>query len=249
MLILIGLGLNDEKDITLNGLDELKKSDKVYLEKYTSKWNGSIENLEKIIGKKIIQLKRSDLEESSKNILNEAKTQKISILILGDPLIATTHITLFIEAKKQGIKTRVIHNSSIYSAVGETGLHIYKFGPTITIPFSEKVKKQPPLSMYDTIEDNKNRGLHTLCLLDLDSEKEKYMLPNEAMQILLESKNITQENDIIIFGRVGSEEPLIAYGKIKNLIEKDFVNPPFVLIVPGKLHFTEKEYLEFYRVG
>ena len=58
---------------------------------------------------------------------------------------------------------------------------------------------------------------------------------------------IAISNEIVVFGRAGNEESLISYGKIKNLIDKDFGDPPFVLIIPGKLHFTEKEYLEYHR--
>jgi hypothetical protein len=36
MLYLIGLGLGDEKDITLRGLEAVKKCEKVYMEAYTS---------------------------------------------------------------------------------------------------------------------------------------------------------------------------------------------------------------------
>ena len=248
MLTLIGLGLKNKNSITLEGLETLKKSDKLYLETYTSKWHGSIENLEIIIDKKIILLKRSDLEENLENILNEAKTQQISILIPGDPLVATTHTTLLLEAKRKGIKTRVIHNASIYSAVGETGLHLYKFGATVTLPFPEKTNNQLPKSVFRTIRENKKRRLHTLCLLDLISEEDKYMIPNEGMNILLKSDDINDDDEIVVFGRAGSEEPLILYGKIKNLLDKDFYDPPFVLIILGELHFTEKEYLGYYQV-
>jgi len=245
---LIGLGLNNEKSLTLEGIDILKNSDKVYLEPYTSKWSGHIENLEKITGKKVQSLTRPDLEENSKKILKEAETQKISILILGDPLVATTHITLLLEAKRKRIKIRVIHNASIYSSVGETGLHLYKFGATVTLPFPEKTNNQLPESVYQIIQKNKERELHTLCLLDLISGREKYMIPNEGMEILLKSDDISEEDEIVVFGRAGSKEPLIEFGKIKDLLEKDFGDPPFVLIIPGKLHFTEKEYLEYHRV-
>ncbi len=247
MLNLIGLGLNNEKSLTLEGLDILKKSDKIYLETYTSKCSGNIDNLEKIVGKKIHILKRSDLEENSEKILEEAKTKKISILVSGDPLVATTHITLLLEAKRKGIQTRVIHNASIYSSVGETGLHLYKFGATVTLPFPEKTNNQEPESVYKIIQNNMKNGLHTLCLLDLISEKDNYMTPNEGMKILLKSGNFSERNEIIVFGRAGSEEPLIFFGKIKDLLEKDFGEPPFVLIIPGKLHFTEKEYLDYHR--
>ena len=36
MLYLIGLGLGDERDITLRGLEAVKRCSKVYLEAYTS---------------------------------------------------------------------------------------------------------------------------------------------------------------------------------------------------------------------
>lgn len=36
MLYIIGLGLGDERDITLRGLEAVKKSQKVYMEAYTS---------------------------------------------------------------------------------------------------------------------------------------------------------------------------------------------------------------------
>ena len=35
-LYMIGIGLNDEKDISLKGLEAVKKCTKVYLERYTS---------------------------------------------------------------------------------------------------------------------------------------------------------------------------------------------------------------------
>lgn len=36
MLYLVGLGLSDEKDITVRGLETVKKCSRVYLEAYTS---------------------------------------------------------------------------------------------------------------------------------------------------------------------------------------------------------------------
>jgi diphthamide biosynthesis methyltransferase len=36
MLYLVGLGLADETDITVKGLEAVKKADRVYLEAYTS---------------------------------------------------------------------------------------------------------------------------------------------------------------------------------------------------------------------
>jgi diphthamide biosynthesis methyltransferase len=36
MLYLVGLGLSDEKDVTVRGLEAIKGSERVYLEAYTS---------------------------------------------------------------------------------------------------------------------------------------------------------------------------------------------------------------------
>ena len=63
MLSLIGLGLNDEKDITLRGLEVAKQADKVYIELYTNKWFGSMGNLKELIGKDVNELLRNNLED------------------------------------------------------------------------------------------------------------------------------------------------------------------------------------------
>jgi diphthine synthase len=249
MLTLIGLGLNDENDITLKGIEAAKNADKVFAEFYTSFWNGKKENLEKIIGRKIIELQRKDLEENSGRFLEQAKKSNIALLVQGDPLVATTHEALVAEARKKGITTKIIHNASIFSAITETGLHIYKFGPTVTIPFPEKANRKLPFSVYATISENKKRNLHTLCLLDVIAENRKYMNAAEAMQILLKmekefkGKFIHKNSKIVVFESAGSDKSKITFGKISELIGKKFENYPQVLILVGNLHFTEKDYL------
>jgi len=253
MLSFVGLGLWDEEDLTLKGLARAQRADVVYIEFYTSHWHGNIKSLEKIIKKKINILKREDLEEKSDKILEEAKEKKVVILVPGDPLIATTHISLISNVIKNDIEVEVIHNASIYSAIAETGLHIYKFGGSATIPLPEKTSEVLPLSTYETLKGNANIGLHTLLFLDVVSNG-KYMTPNQAIKTMLEleefmrQKIFTDNTKIIVFGRAGSDDPLILYGKVKDLLYKNFGEPPFVIIIPGKLHFTEKEFLEFYKV-
>ena len=86
MLYLIGLGLGDEKDITLKGLEIIKKCDLIYLENYTSKLQCSVKELEKLYEKKIILANREDVEgddEKGKNqILKSAKTKDVAGLHL-----------------------------------------------------------------------------------------------------------------------------------------------------------------------
>ncbi|MEM5790658.1 MAG: diphthine synthase [Candidatus Aenigmatarchaeota archaeon] len=252
MLYFISLGLNDEKDISIKGLEAAKECEMLFAEFYTTKLQTTKEKIEKLIGKKIKVLSRKDLEENFQDILNLAKNKKVGLLVGGDAFIATTHLALKLEAMKQGIETKVIHSSSIISAIGETGLHIYKFGPCVTIPFPEKTKGKLPESVYEVIKMNKARGLHTLCLLDI--EDEKLMKINEGIKILLEIEERRKENvlslesEILVFVNAGSEKPLIAFGKVKEIIEKNFEEVPAVIIVPGLLHFTEKEFLEFFRI-
>jgi diphthine synthase len=253
MLSLIGLGLWNEKDISLKGLARARKADLIYFEFYTSHWHGNLKKLEDAIGKKINVLNREDLEERSDKILEEAKEKNVVILVPGDPLVATTHITLISNAIKNDVEVEVIHNASIYSAIAETGLHIYKFGASATIPLPEKTSEVLPLSTYETLKGNVGIGLHTLLFLDVASDG-KYMTPNQAIKTMLKleefmkQKIFTDNTKIIVFGRAGSDEPLILCGKAKDLLYKKFGGPPFVIIVPGKLHFTEKEFLEFYKV-
>ncbi len=252
MLTLIGLGLSDEYDLTLRGIDAAKNSDKVYCEFYTGKWLGSIENLQKILGKQVFILKRQDLEEDAARILNEAKQKNIVILIQGDPLIATTHSSLLIEAKKLGIETRIIHNSSILSAIGETGLHIYKFGATVTIPFLEKTGGKFSKSVYDTIKQNKKLGLHTICLLDVSSDARVFMNPSQAIELLLAMERqfvegvIEPSQKIVVLCRAGSDSKIF-YDEIEVFQTGIVSVTPAVLVILGKMHFTEEEFLKKFK--
>ena len=149
-LTFVGLGLYDEKDISLKGLEEIKKSEKVFAEFYTSKLVGSsIDKIEKTIGKKISVLKREETEKGD-IILDSALKQKTVFLVAGDSMTATTHVDLRIRAVKKGIKTNVIHGSSIINAVpGLLGLQNYKFGRTTTLAYPEK--KYFPTSPYNAV--------------------------------------------------------------------------------------------------
>lgn len=240
-LTLIGLGLFDEKDLSLRGIEEAKKSDKVYIEFYTSKWHGNLKKMTQIIGNEVVELKREYLEDRSNKILEEAKNQRIVVFIEGDPLVATTHISLILEARKQQIETKIIHNSSIVSAVAETGLHIYKFGSTVTIPFPQKTKGKIPESVFEAIMENRKRGLHTLCLLDIIAEESKFMTINEGLDII--SVILDKNDKVVAFAEAGGDSTII-YDTVTNLIKRNVKNIPAVIIIPGKLHFTEKEYLE-----
>ncbi|MDK2870233.1 MAG: diphthine synthase [Pyrococcus sp.] len=248
-LYFIGLGLYDEKDITLKGLEIARKCDKVYAEFYTSLMAGTtLEKIEELIGKKIIVLNREDVEMNfEKIVLPEAKEKDVAFLTAGDPMVATTHAELRIRAKRMGVESYVIHAPSIYSAVAITGLHIYKFGKSATVAYPEG--NWFPTSYYDVVKENLEKGLHTLLFLDIKAEKRKYMTANEAMELLLKVEEMKRENVftpntlVVVLGRAGSLNPTIRAGYVKDMIKEDFGKQPHVLIVPGKLHVVEAEYL------
>ncbi len=78
---------------------------------------------------------------------------------------ATTHTDLLLRATSLNIPTQTIHNASIMTALGSTGLQLYNFGQTVSLPFFTDIWK--PTSWYDRLEENLRIGLHTLVLLDI----------------------------------------------------------------------------------
>jgi diphthine synthase len=246
----VGLGLYDEKDVSLRGLEELKKADMVFAEFYTSLMPGlSIQKLEELAGKRVFVVSRHTLEEEEgQPILQEAKRGNVAFLVPGDPLIATTHVDLRIRAEKQGIETRVIHGASIVSAViGLSGLQNYKYGKSVTIPFPEKnFASETP---YRVILENQTMGLHTLCYLDIKAEEQKYMTIKEGLRLLLSVEKqkkrrvITLSTLVLGVARAGSANPTVKAGYVGDAMNHEFGPPPHVLVFPGKLHFMEAEAL------
>jgi diphthine synthase len=248
-IVFIGLGLNDEMGISLRGLEEIKTADTAFIELYTSFMpDFSIKRFEKITGKKIKVVSRRELEEENGEIiLKAAENGKATLLIPGDPLIATTHIALRMEAERRGIKTRVVHGASVLSAVmGLSGLHNYKFGKSVTIPFPEETPSETP---YDVIAQNKKLGLHTLCLLDIKAEDERYLNIRESLNLLLKIEEkkkkgaVTVDSLAVGIARAGSKNPTVKADSIKKLVNYDFGEPPYSIVFPGKLHFMEAEAL------
>jgi len=241
----IGLGLNNEKDITLRGLETVKKCGKLYLENYTSILNCSKEELERFYNKKIILADR-ELVENGDEILKEAKSSEVALLIVGDIFSATTHIDLMLRAKKLGIRVNLVHNASILNAVSSLGLSLYKFGKTTSIPFENANIEAP----YDTIKDNQKINAHTLLLLDLNPKENKFMTINEAINYLKKvelkrnEKIFTEKTLIIACSKLHSPDQVIRLGTAKEILSFNIKNYPSCLIIPSKLHFMEEEALE-----
>ena len=240
MLFLVGLGVWNEKDISLRGIEMAKQADRIYCELYTAYWGGNLRKLERVIGKKIKKLERKDVEEGSDKLLGEAKEKDVVLLVPGDPLVATTHMHLILEAKKRGIPTEIVHSSSVYTTIARTGLQIYKFGRTATVITPAKGYESE--GFYDVVKENLSKGLHTLLLLDRDMSTKK------ALEIMLgierrKKRKILKNRKVVLCSRLSSRKEKIVYGKIADLLGID-LPPPAVIIVPGRLHFLEKEFLE-----
>ncbi len=259
MLYMIGIGLNDQKDISVKGLEIIKKCSKVYLEAYTSILQCSLKELEEFYGKQVVVCDREFVEQGVEPLLEEAVSNDVAFLVIGDVFGATTHTDLFLRAKKKKVDVKVVYNASVLNAVGVVGLELYKYGKVTSICFDSGS------SAYDVIK-NAN-GLHTLCLLDIkvkEPSKEdllkgskhylepRFMTVNEALKVLLDVELQKKEGVISLdrlcvgCARLGGEE-LIKVGTVKELMEFDFGKPLHCLIFPGNLHFIEEEMLDGYK--
>jgi len=247
-LYFIGIGLCDELDITVRGLETVKKCDYVYLEKYTSILQCPIEDLEKLYHKKIILADRTMVEKKADEILDKALTYNVAFLVIGDIFGATTHTDMMLRAKEKNVKCEYIHNASIINSVGIVGLELYKYGKITSVPFS--AENFMPETPYDVIKMNRKEGLHALVLLDLRPDESRFMTVNDAIKYLLHIENNRRENiftdDTICIGcaRIGCSDFTIKMGKAKDLLKEDFGKPLHCLIIPGAMHFIEEEALK-----
>lgn len=249
MLVFIGLGLS-KRGISLRGLDEVKESDRVFAEFYTSLIPQlELGELEETIGKSITTLSRKEVEQKPDEVLDVANGGKAAFLVPGDPMVATTHVDLRLRAKKRGIETKVVHGASIETAApGLAGLQSYKFGRSVTLPFPEKPSETP----YEVLQKNQESGLHTLFLLDIRAEEGEYLRANEGIRYLFnleekfEEDVFTEETLLVVAARAGAEDSLVRGDRAVKLMDEDFGPPPHVLIVPGKLHFMEAEALKVF---
>jgi diphthine synthase len=230
MLYIIGLGLNEES-LTQEGLKAIKECKEIYLENYTVEFPYDVKELEKTIKKKLLPANRDFVENF--RILEIAKRGNVALLIYGSPLTATTHISLIQEAKKQKIECKVIQNASILDAIAETGLQLYKFGKTTSLPNFEAD------SFIDIVKDNQKINAHSLILVDIGM---KFKDAVKRLEEASKRKNL-KIGKIVVCSRLGTKEGKIAYGTINELKDKE-IAVPFCLIILGRLHFMEEEALD-----
>lgn len=249
MLFFVGLGLYDEKDISLKGLEAVRAADAVYAEFYTSRLMGtSLEKLQGLYGKSIHLLSRPEVE-GDPAWLEEAREKNVAFLVGGDPMVSTTHLDLRLRALEMGIETRVVHSSSIVTAVsGLTGLQNYRFGRSTTVPFPylARGKRIVPETPYLVLKENLARNLHTMLFLDIQNER--YMTVNEGSELLLEMGANSGGQVLsgllgIGIARAGSEDAVVKADLLRRLKDHDFGGPLHIMVVPAKLHFMEAKAL------
>jgi diphthine synthase len=264
MLTFVGLGLYDERSITLEGRDALHAADRVFAEFYTSKLAGTtLDSLEAFHGVDIEVRDREGVEQRPEPILEAAESDAVAFLTGGDPMISTTHVDLRLRAVERGIETGVVHGTTAESAAASlTGLQNYRFGKATTLPFpyahgarastagggDRGPSADVPKSVVETIRDNRQRGLHTLVYLDIkvgtgpsgpDPDHEEYMTAEYAAELLSEELDTVG----VVVARAGSSEPVVAADHLTALAERTFGDPLHLLVIPGDLHVVEHDAL------
>ncbi|KTG09878.1 diphthine synthase [Haloprofundus marisrubri] len=253
MLTFIGLGLYDEQSITVEGREALRSADRAFAEFYTSKLIGTtVDALSKHHGVDVEVRDRAGVEQDADEILDAAEEGETVFLTAGDTMISTTHVDLRLRAHERGIETEIVHGVTAQSAAsGLTGLQNYRFGKATTLPFPYAHGADgTPQSVIDTIEDNRERGLHTLVYLDIKVGYERAGVDaaDEYMTADFAAREFARDWDEdalgVVVARAGSPEPVVAADRLSALSEREFGDPLQMLIVPAELHDLEAEALE-----
>jgi diphthine synthase len=148
------------------------------------------EQLQEFYGRSIQLADRDFVESHAEEIYQPALNKNVALLVIGDPVAATTHVDLVLRAKEMGVRVELIHNASIMTACGTCGLQLYHFGQTVSLPFWDTAQRTsmestlssssssptPITSWYSKILYNRRGGLHTLCLLDIQMKEPDYPL-------------------------------------------------------------------------
>tara|TARA_Y100001934_G_scaffold45764_1_gene55426 strand:- start:838 stop:1683 length:846 start_codon:yes stop_codon:yes gene_type:complete len=252
-LWLIGIGPGDLDHITERAKRVAKGCSKRYLEGYTAILPPIEEKrLEAVVGpwERLMR----DGVESPENMLDEARVGSVALLVVGDPMQATTHIDLEERCAEEGIGFNVIPGLTATAlAVSLSGLQSYRFGRQVTIPFSDG--EYLPTSPFEMICKNKEAGMHTLALLDLDPtgmglEQPRPMTPREAVDHLIRMNERSEEYNQpvedwrgLLLSDLGTEEERVVSGKMRNLsqIEGGHIH---ALIIAAEFSGMEAEAFE-----
>jgi diphthine synthase len=250
MLWFVGIGINGYRGLSIAALDVLRKCDIVYIERFTGVLTEvDIQGLNSLLEMHTIPVQRWFVEDG-RDLLEAARTKDVALVTYGDPLIATTYSELRSRATKNSIKTAILHSASgIASIIGESGLHVYKFGRMVTMTS----ELHSAVTVYNTIFQNLLAGSHTLILTEYnhnDESKEPFFLdPSSVFKMLLDAERahkqevFSDDTFAVVASRVGMQDQKITSGKVKSLMKLEFGIGPHSVIITGALHFTETQAL------
>lgn len=228
------------------------------------------------------------VESFSDEILAGADVHDVAFLVVGDPfgyliwpstrnwhngshltcVRATTHTDLVLRARELGISIQNIHNASIMSAIGATGLQLYNFGQTVSMVFFTETWK--PSSFYDRLKENREVGLHTLLLLDIKVKEQslenlargrkiyeppRFMTVAQCASQMLEieesrHEGVYQPQSLAVgVARIGSHDQKIVSGTLEQLSKTELGPPLHSLVLLGRrTHVLEKEFIREFAV-
>lgn len=261
-LWLIGIGPGDLGHMTERARSVARGCKKRYLEGYTAVLPTEQEALlESVVGPWERMMRPS--VESPKALLDESRNDSVALLVVGDPMQATTHIDLEARCMEEGIGFEVIPGMSATSlAVSLSGLQSYKFGRQVTLPYPYgDYLATSPLEM---ILRNLEGGLHTLVLLDLDPtgmglDIPTPMSPSQAISTLgeMEEKWLEERDGLdstgvkksalavnewegVLLSDVGTKGQRVFSGSLKE-ISKVQGGRVHSLIIPSEMSDNERE--------
>ncbi|UXD21248.1 dihydrofolate reductase [Ignicoccus pacificus DSM 13166] len=238
---LVGAGLRCEQ-VTEEAWEEIRKRKEVFVDVYTSLYPGGLLNCVKKV--------REDAKEAHRDLLEGdflKGRNDVALVVPGDPFAATTHVSLYVEARKRGYDVKLIPGiSALQVARTKSGLSQYRFGRVVTmmypregISFSE--------SVYYAIKDNDSLNLHTIVLLETGYDRS--MTAPEAAKLLIEEArrkgDPMDDRMVIVMARLCWDNEIIEAMTLKEASEGDFGPPPHLMVIPSpKLHPMEEEFLE-----
>ncbi len=244
-LWLIGLGPGDLQQMTIAALDAARSADHRFLEGYTALLPPEeLMSMEAIIGSWEMRM-RSAVEEPN-DLLSLAQSSKVALLVVGDPLQATTHVDLQLRCDELGIPCHVQHGISITTIVtGAVGLQSYRFGRqcTFAYPYGDYL----PTSPLEIILANRERDLHTLALLDLDPSgmgegEQQPMMPKIAIEVLQKMADKLDVNvddwTVVLCSDMGTGDARVSVGTPSEISEVKG-GRIHCLLMPARLHDVE----------
>jgi len=232
--------------------DLLSRADRVYVESYTVPGAGwLLEYARGIAGDRVVEAGRGVLEEGARAIVEEAARRVVVVLVAGDPLVATTHRSLLVEAARRGVEWRVIPGvSGVCAAKSIAMLDYYKYGRTVTVPGPWRMVRA--VSVVEYILANACAGLHTLALLDIDPRSGRQLPPDHAARQLLSfadgpAGTLLSKAPVMVVERAGLQgervRVLPSLSRLAGLDSEDW-GEPASLVLPGRLGRVEREHVE-----